>query len=327
MKTRNRVQSKTANKETKLFNCRNQIPSVLIARILLQMSVTHTASVFRISEPSLRTRLWPQWGHVGLVEEEPRAVADGGGRGGAGGVPLDPGPARGQDTRVTQHSEVRHPGHWPRHARLREVWPRREAGAWPRLAQWHRDGEDESCGQERGQRLRGQVWRGGGVTHPLPPASLLPRGPGAGAGKELRQHSQHQHQLRVAAAFHSSTVHLEDSQGRPAGGEATRHAQVSHPVTSPTFSSSWKNHQCYVFSAETAHYHASLVVFDEVSKLNFPSDLMSRVSRLVNCQPIVARSAPLSPDIVSHFFPPLPTLGQAKTNRRPIYQNDSNFYS
>ena len=51
---------KLANKETKLFNCRNQIPCVLIARILLQMSVT-AASVFRISEPSLlRTRLWPQ---------------------------------------------------------------------------------------------------------------------------------------------------------------------------------------------------------------------------------------------------------------------------
>ena len=40
MKTWNRVQSKTANKETKLFNCRNQIPGVLIARLLLQMSVT-----------------------------------------------------------------------------------------------------------------------------------------------------------------------------------------------------------------------------------------------------------------------------------------------
>lgn len=182
MKTRNRVQSKTVNKETKLFNCRNQIPCVLIARILLQMSATQTASVFRISEPSL----WPQRGHVGLMEEEPRAVADGGCRGGAGGVPLDPGAAGGQDSRVTKHPEVRHARHWPRHAWLREVWPRREAGAWPRLAQWHRDREDESCSQERGQRLRGQVRGGGGVAHPLPPPSLLPRGPGAGAGQELR---------------------------------------------------------------------------------------------------------------------------------------------
>ena len=54
MKTRNRVQSKTANKETKLFNCRNQIPRVLIARLLLQMSVTQSNTNLCFQEPRAR---------------------------------------------------------------------------------------------------------------------------------------------------------------------------------------------------------------------------------------------------------------------------------
>ena len=106
MKTRNRVQSKTANKETKLFNCRNQIPGVLIARILLQMSVTHSAVCFqglRAQPPdlalaaSMRT-CWPPGG---------RTSSSRWWRGPGRGRGCSPGPRRGRGPGPPGHPTLR----------------------------------------------------------------------------------------------------------------------------------------------------------------------------------------------------------------------------
>ena len=106
MKTRNRVQSKTANKETKLFNCRNQIPGVLIARILLQMSVTHSAVCFQglRAQPrdlalaaSMRT-CWPPGG---------RTSSSRWWRGPGRGRGCSPGPRRGRGPGPPGHQTLR----------------------------------------------------------------------------------------------------------------------------------------------------------------------------------------------------------------------------